>query len=226
MKVAGACPDPDVEVDEPARRNVEQRHIALQHPGVEDHARIGTALVGCEEVHDRVATGLLLAVAADAQVDRQPARLQLLGGLELHVELPLVVGDPAPIQTPVPNGRLEWIGFPELERRRRLDVEVSVADHRRALAVPRRRGDLAERQRMPLPVDELCVAAGAAHEVAHPLAGLPHVFHAFGVRADARDADELGELFEPGLIHGAGVYGRGCGGRDPGDRLSRFRPQL
>src|SRR5438552_12691868 len=151
-----------------------------------------------------MAAGLLLAVAADPQVDRKGvARLQFLSGLELHVELPLVICDPPPVDASVPDSRLERIGFPEVERRRRLDVEVSVADDGRALAVPGRRRDLAERQRMSAPVAKLGLAAVAAHEVADPLAGPHDLQRPFGVRADARDADELRELVEPALIHGA-----------------------
>ena len=45
VKVSGACPDPDVEVDEPARREVEHRHPGPQHPAVVDDARVTAALV-------------------------------------------------------------------------------------------------------------------------------------------------------------------------------------
>ena len=79
---------------------------------------------------------------------------------------------------------------------------MSVTDDRRRGPVPVR-GDLTERQRMSVPVAKLGLAAGSAHEIAHPLAGLLDLAGAFRVRTDARNAYELGKLVEPGLIHGA-----------------------
>ena len=76
----------------PARRDVERGHVAPDHAAVEDDRRVAAALVGGEEVDDRVPAGLLLAVAAEADVDRQLAGLrELARGDEQHVELPLVV---------------------------------------------------------------------------------------------------------------------------------------
>ena len=48
----------------PRTRDVEARHVAADHAAVEDDRRVGAALVGLEELDDRVAPGLLLAVAA------------------------------------------------------------------------------------------------------------------------------------------------------------------
>ena len=45
VEVALAGPDPDVEVADPARRDVERRLPALRHVRVEDHAGVGAALV-------------------------------------------------------------------------------------------------------------------------------------------------------------------------------------
>ena len=92
VQVALAGAQLEVEVDEPARRDVERRQPALDHARVEDDGRVGAALVGLEELDDRVAAGLLLAVAAEADVDRQLAgRGELARGGEQHVELALVV---------------------------------------------------------------------------------------------------------------------------------------
>src|SRR5207237_958328 len=51
--------------------------------------------------------------------------------------------------------------------------------------------------------DLLLAVAGDADEVAHPLAGAANVVLVRRVGADARDADELRELFAPGLDHAA-----------------------
>ena len=53
-------------------------HVAPDHPAVEDDRGVRSALVGLEELDDRVAAGLLLAVAAEADVDRQLAGLREL----------------------------------------------------------------------------------------------------------------------------------------------------
>ena len=47
------------------------------------------------------------------------------------------------------------------------------------------------------------LAPGPAHEIAHPLAGALDVAGVLRVGADARDANELGQVVEPGLVHGA-----------------------
>jgi hypothetical protein len=153
-----------------------------------------------------VPAGLLLPVAADPQVDRQRVLLrELLGRLQKQIQLALVIGDPAREDVLPANGRLEGVGFPELERRRRLNVEVAVADHRRGVSAPVRGPELAERERVAVPVPKLGFAPGPADKVADPFARGLDVGRALGVGADAGDADELRELVEPGLFHGAGV---------------------
>ena len=93
---------------EAARRDVERRHPATDHAAVEDHGGVGPPLVGLEELDDRVAARLLLAVAGEANVDGQLARLcQLARRREQHVELALVVGDTAGIDVLAADFRLE-----------------------------------------------------------------------------------------------------------------------
>ena len=116
-----------MEVTDTAHGDVEPRHVALDHAAVEHDRRIGAALVGGDPVDDRVAPDLLLAVAGDAQVDRELAGGgEQLGGLEQHVELALVVGDAARVEPVVALDELERIRVPELERVGRLHVEVPV----------------------------------------------------------------------------------------------------
>ena len=151
-----------------------------------------------------MAARLLLAVAADPQVDGElAAGAQILSRFEEHEELALVVGDAASVEAFIAERRFEGFGLPELERRGRLDVEVAVADDRRGLAVGGRGAELAERERMAIPVAELRFPPSPADEVADPLARLADVALVRRVCADARDADELGQLVEPGLLHGA-----------------------
>ena len=72
-RFAGA--DGDVEVADAAHRDVERRDVALDHAAVEHDRRVGATLVLLEPVDDRVPADLLLAVAREADVDRE-ARLR------------------------------------------------------------------------------------------------------------------------------------------------------
>ena len=200
--VAGA--KRDVEVRHAARREIEGGDIAPDHPAVEDDRRVRAALVRLEELDDRVAAGLLFAVAAEAHVDRQLAGLrELARGGEQHVQLALVVDGAAAVEVAVADLGLERRRVPQLERVGRLHVEVAVAeDGRRAVGV-RRRADLADRERLPVPVDDLALAARGADEVAHPLARANDVGLVRGVGADRRDAEKLRQLVEP--LHGASL---------------------
>ena len=163
VQVALAGPHGHVEVREPARGDAELRDAALRHAAVEDQRRVRPALVLREEVDDRVAADLLLAVAGDAQVDRQLAGLrELLGRLEQAVELALVVGDAARDEPLAGDGQLERRRVPQLERRRRLHVEVAVDEHGRRVGGLARRADLADHERRRRAgLDELRLAAGA-----------------------------------------------------------------
>ena len=206
VQVARARADDEVEVDEPAGGDVELGHSSRGHAAVEDHGRVGAAHVGGEEVDYLVAARLLLRVAGHPHVHRQFPRCgQLRGGLDEHVELALVVRDPAPVEPAVPFLERERIGLPELERIRRLHVDVPVDEHRRRGSV--RRLQVADDQRLRVGRNDLGLAAGAAHESGQPLRGRANVVRMRRVRAHARDPDQLGELVEPGLRHGARVYG-------------------
>ncbi len=208
VQVALTRPDLDVDADEAAGRELDRRHVAPQHPAVEDHAGVGPALVLRDPVGDRVAADLLLAVVRDAEVDRQRARLdEPLRGLEDEPELALVVGDSPPVRPFAADVELERVGLPELERRGRLHVEVVVDEDRRRVAPAVRRRDLAERELALAERRQLGSAADAANELANPLAGALHVLPVGRVGAHARDRDQLRQLGAPGLIHGERLYG-------------------
>ena len=99
VEIAGTGPKGHVEVRQPSRRDVERGHVAPDHAAVEDDRRVGAALVGLDELDDRVAARLLLAVAAEADVHGQLAGGgQLARGAEEHVQLPLVVDRPATVE--------------------------------------------------------------------------------------------------------------------------------
>ena len=201
VEVALAAREAHVEVDEPARAEVEGRHVLTRHAAVEDDARVRSALVRLEELDDRVAARLLFPVEGDAHVDRELARTrEQLRRLQQEVRVPLVVHRAAGVEIAVADLGLEGIGLPEVERRRRLHVEMAVEHDRGRVAVSARRGDLPDREREGGRLHEPGLAARSSHEVADPLAGAPHVAGMRRVRAHAGDAEELVELLEPGLI--------------------------
>ncbi len=198
MQVPLPGPHLDVEVRDPPRRDLEDRDARLEQVPVEDDTGVAPTLVRRQEVDDRVAAGLFLAVAREPHVDRQRA----LGGqkrrrLQQEVELPLVVGHAARVEPPVAHRRLERRALPALERLRRLDVEVPVGDHRRCAVRVLRRAELADHERLVSRLDDLGLAPGGADEVAHPLGGAHDVGRPLRVRADAGDAEKLGELLHP-----------------------------
>ena len=62
VQIALAAPNLHVHVAHPAYRDVEDRDAAPEHAAVEHDRDVGAALVLLEELHDRVAARLLLAV--------------------------------------------------------------------------------------------------------------------------------------------------------------------
>ncbi len=186
-------------IEETARRDHERRQALPDHVDVEDDCRIRPALIGGEEVDDRVAAYLLLPVAADPDVHRElTGPRELAGAREQRVELALVVHRAAGVQIPVADLGLERVALPELERRRRLHVEVPVQHHRGRVATVRS-PDLADGERCPLPVDDLRLAARPLHEFRDPLRGAPDVARVRRVGAHGRDPEESGQLVEPGV---------------------------
>ena len=138
---------------------------------------------------------LLLPVARDADVHRQLTLLrEELCSFDERIQLTFVVRDPAPVVPAVALGELERRRLPELERRRRLDVEVAVDHDGRRVAVPRARGDLAEHE---LPLAErghLRLATGTLDEIREPPGSANDVVAVRRIRAHGRDRDELAEF--------------------------------
>src|SRR5262249_60828485 len=98
-----------MEVDDSADADVERRDVTGGHIAVEDQASVGESLVLREKFDDRVAAGLLLAVAGDPHGYRQGALGgEVHGSLEQEVQLSLVIRDPSgaePLPAPARPGR-------------------------------------------------------------------------------------------------------------------------
>jgi len=185
--------DFDVERDEAARGDDELRPVPPFHPAVEDHARVGRLVVLGQEAADRLAAGLLLAVADDAEGHRQgPSRDELLDRLQLHPELALVVGDSSGVE-PLPAGLgRERVALPELEWIGGLDVVVAVDEDDRR---PRRAGNLGDHE--PPVLVRGGLPSERAHLVGDPIGRSRDVPGACRARAHARDREEVTELVEP-----------------------------
>jgi hypothetical protein len=207
VQVASSRPDRDAEPDHAARADEERGHAAPLEARVEDDARVRAPVVGRDPVDDRVAADLLLAVAGDPDVHRKRTlRAEQRGGLQQRIELALVVGDAARVEPLAADRGLERRALPELERRRRLDVEVPVDENRRRPVGAAGGPQLADDERTFAVGNEVGLTARGENEVAYPLAREDDVARVGGLGADARDAQELGELVQPGRIHGAAVY--------------------
>ena len=161
-----------------------------------------------QELDDGVAADLLLTVEGDPDVHRQPALARkLLGGLQEEIGVPLVVDRPATVDPAVAHDRLERRRLPELERIRRLDVEVAIEEHCRRIRSTARCGDLTDGERLLIRVDQRGVTAGAAHKFTEPLARSPNVSSVSWIGTDARNPNPLEQLVEPSRI---GLAGHGA----------------
>jgi hypothetical protein len=185
VQIALAGAERHVEVRQAPRCDVERRSPSTDHAAVEDDRRSGPASVPLDQLDDRPAARLLLAVACEPHVDRQrtrPCELPRRG--EQHVQLPLVIHNPAGVEVFASDLGLKRLRLPEPDPAGRLHVEMPVAQDGRGLVGLVRGAQLPDRQRLPVPVDQLGVAARAAQKVADPLAGAPHVGRVPGVGAD------------------------------------------
>jgi len=115
--------------------------------------------------------------------------------LEHREDLALVVHRAAGIEVPLPHRGLEGRGHPLLQRLHRLDIVVSIDEHRRGPFDLRRFGP---DRGMSAPFQELDLRAAQAPELRHhPIGGLATVGGMIGEGADAGDGKELGELLQP-----------------------------
>ncbi len=213
--------DMEVEVEHPADRHGECGLPSTDHPAVEDQSGIRTTGVGSDPFDDRVAPDLLLAVEGEADVDRQLAGgCELPDGLDEHEEVPLVVGDAARVEPAVSLRQLERRGLPELERVRRLDVEVRVAEDRRSSLGALRRGELADDERPRAPGYELGRPTAVSDARGDPLRGSGDVCGVRRIGAHGGDGDQLGERVAE-LVgrrrHGRAVYAEPVGRVPLGD---------
>ena len=111
--------------------------------------------------------------------------------------------------------------LPEIERLGRLDVEVPVDHHRRRVVGVHRRTQLADRQRAPAEVGELALAAARADEIDDPLPRAPDVLVVRRVRAEAGDAQPVGQAPRARQGPGARLESSWATARQEGSRAAR-----
>ena len=195
MHVGRAGPDMQMRVHHAANADHEPRLATPDHRAVEDQRRVRTALIGIDPLDDRVAADLLFAVEREADVDRQLAGgCELTHGLDEQEHVPLVIRDPARVETAVALRELERRRLPEIERVLRLNVEVRVAEHRRRRLGTLRGRHLTDDERSRAPRNELGRSTGGVDLLRDPFGGRHDVCRVRRVGAHRRNCDELGEL--------------------------------
>ena len=147
--------------------SVSRRVAAVEHE--RDVGRAASSSL--DPVDDRVAADLLLGVDREADVDGQLAGCrEQLRRLEEHVQVRLVVGDPAGDELAVALDERPGVGLPELERVGRLDVEVRVGEDGRCL-VARSRRATRRHERAPVPLLDLGACRRRCDPRGDPLRG-------------------------------------------------------
>jgi hypothetical protein len=222
MQVTRAGAQRQVKVDKATGGDIEGRQAAGDHAAIEDDGRLRRTVIGGKKVEDRVPASLLLAVADEAHVDGELARGgQLASRGEQQIQLPLVVGNAAGVHMLTADLRLERRRLPQVERVRRLNIEVPVAENGRGAVCVAGGAQLADGERLPMPVDQLGRSSRRAQEIAHPLTGHAHVAGMRGIRAHRGDAQQLGQLVEPiGHVRDPSSHRRTA--RPDGNRRGRF----
>ena len=187
----------DLEVDEPAHRRDQRRHVLGDHPGVGDEDQVAGQPVAVlpEEGVDGGRPRLLLAFHEELEVHRQAAvgGQQVADGRDLEVDLALVVGGAAGVQAAVAHGRLERWGGPLLQRVGRLHVVVAVHGDRRRLG-PRPQPLAVHGGLAAVGGQHLGVEPGRLHQPGQVLGRAAHVGRVPGVAGDRGDGAPLGQL--------------------------------
>ena len=149
-----------------------------------------------DEVVEIRGADFLLAFEDDLDVHRQAAvLLQVrLDRLEVHEDLPLVVGRAARVNLAVADGRLERRRLPEVERIDRLHVVVAVEEDRRRA---RRAKPVAVHDREARRLDQPDILqADAPHLLRRPLGATLHVVLVLRQRADAGNREVLFQFLD------------------------------
>src|SRR5438477_909349 len=161
-----------------------------------------------EERLEVAAADLLLAFEEELDVEREGAacREEGLRDLDGDDHRSLVVGYPAPVETPVAQLRAERIAQPALEGIGRLHVVMAVDEDRRRF---RRAEPLAVDDRVPRRRDRADFdGAGLAQLRGDPVRCACHVVTMPRIGADTRDAREFDELVEYPVVARRQIFER------------------
>ena len=191
VQVAFRSAQIDLVVDKPAESVTDGRDTASKHRRIRDDDNVGgqELLVIADELIEMKAPDFFLAFEKHFDVQRKPAGLLHVGfdGLEVHEDLPLVVGRTASVKLTLSNGRLERRGLPQLDRIDRLHVVVAVKENRRSA---RRVQPLAVDDGVARCLDDAHVLeADSTHVIRAPLGRPAHVSLMLRKRADAWDRE-------------------------------------
>ena len=205
VEVAAGSGGFDFHVNEAAETDGEGGQTGGVEGGVRDESDVGFELLRVfgDELGDGLAADLLFAFDQEFDIEGEGAAEFAEGfdGLDVGVELALVVGRTAGVDVAVGDDRLKGRGVPEFEGVGGLDVVVAVAED----------GGLAGGgqafgvdERVPRGLNDLHVGqADGAEGGGGELGGAFDVGFVLRQRADARDAEKVQQLVEkPRLVSG------------------------
>ena len=198
MQIAFRPAKIDLVIHEPAQPVADRRDFAREHGGVgnDDHVRGEERLVLPHELVEVQAADFLFTLEKHFDVERQTAGLLHVrfDSLEVHEDLPFVVGRAARVDLVLAHGRFERRRFPEVDRIDGLHVVVAVEeDRRRAWRIQPFAVDDRVARRFEQPH---VLEADALHVIGAPLGRAPHVGLMLGKRADARNGEVLLQLVD------------------------------
>jgi hypothetical protein len=172
--------------------SADRRHALVKQRRIRHDNRIARQLllVTRDERIEAVRPDLFLAFDEELHVDRAFAMLQVrLERIDVHDELPFVVGSAAGVDPTADHRRLEGRCLPQLDRIDRLNVVVAVDQYRR---FPGGTEPLAVDDRVPVGLVQLDASTtGAVQPTLHPLRSLAHVLRVLGLGAHRRDLQQL-----------------------------------
>lgn len=190
--------DLDVQRQQPFRSHRQGRLARPPHRSVGGDDEIGREIrsVGTNVVGQVRAADLLLALEQESDVERESVLLrdELPQDLESDVNGSLVVGDAAPAEAAISHRQLERRGDPLLQVARRLDVVVTVDQHRRR---SRRAHPLPGHRRVTARLDDPGV--GKVEFAQHPVGGPEHGLPG-RIQTHAGDRDVVGELRDVAVV--------------------------
>ena len=206
-------------VHQAAQADAESGYAVSEQFGIGDQRHVGFQFLRMfgNVLGDRLAADFLLALNQELHIERKCAMhgLQGFDGLDVHVHLTLVIAGATGIDVAVADGWLKGRRVPKLQRVRRLNVVVPVAENSR---FPGRMEPIGVDQRVTLGRNHLDVfQASGAQTAGDEFSRAVDIRFVIGQGTDARNAQQVEKLVEQSTFVRAHKFLDG--GRQAGRRL-------